>query len=240
MKKYVTTTALIVTGLVLTACTTLDPAALQPHRRYAVVSFYYDANILPTLGHFGKPVKVVDEKGKQIDTEPEVRRIADAYVERFLPAFAKAAPFKVVHGAQVLRHSAYAKAAPRDTRSVIAFKGIPANGYHVYQMGDFDNIGRLARDLNVDGVLVIYHHFAMSSHDGDLSNANPGVISVIGAFDRDGRKVLQDYTTYTCRTTIRAKPDRVDVGGVTKVLVAEGEDAGRNLAKYISGKLSAK
>ena len=240
MKNYVTTAALIVTGLVLTACTTLYLAALQPHKRYAVVSFYYGADMLPTLSHYGRGVRVVDEKGKWLDTEPEVRRIADAYVERFLLGFAKAAPFKVVYGTQVLRHSAYAKAAPRGTPSVIAFKAIPATGYHVYQMGDFDNIGRLARDLNVDGVLVIYHHFSMNSYGIDLSKANPGVISVIGAFDRDGRKVLQDYTSYSCRMTIRAKPDHVDVGGVTNALVAEAEEAGRNFAKYISGKLSAK
>jgi hypothetical protein len=121
-----------------------------------------------------------------------------------------------------------------------AFKAIPATGYHVFQMGDFGNIGQLARDLNVDGVLVIYHHFAASSSDNDLSNAQPGIISVVGAFDRAGKTVLQDYTSYTSRVTVRSKPGRVDIGGVTRVLVAEGDEAGRNFAKYITGKLSAK
>jgi hypothetical protein len=240
VSKIISKVVLIITGLLLTACTTLDTAALQPNKRYAVVSFYYDANILPTLGHYGRPVKIVDEKGKHLNTEADVRRIADAFAEKFLPAFAKSVPFKVIYGSQILRHGAYAKAAPQGSPSIVAFKAIPATGYHVFQMGDFDNIGQLARDLNVDGVLVIYHHFAASSSDNDLSNANPGVISVIGAFDREGKTVLQDYTSYTSRATVRSKPGHVDIGGVTKVLAADGDEVGRNLAKYITSKLSAK
>jgi len=233
MRKKPSVVSLLVTVALLAGCTTVDPAAFKPNKRYAVVSFYYNHNLYANSAR----EKVVDRNGRTLDTEPYVRRIAGPFLQKFLPAFAGASPFKVTYGPEVLRTRAYAKAAPTSGASLIAFKPVPVGGYHVYQMDQTVNLGQLARDLNVDGVLVIYHHFFMIG-EGTLSNANPAITSVIVAFDRDGNKVLQEYTQYTCRRTVKAaKSYEVDVNGIAKAIVDEADSAGRNLARYIAEKI---
>lgn len=108
----------------------------------------------------------------------------------------------------------------------------------MYWANDIGNMGALARRLNVDGVIIVYHHlmyggvvYGQQSISGHLT---PKVDTVIAAYDRQGKKVLTHVYKYESDTEIPIKNSNINLQRLKQELLRDARTAGTSLSNEVN------
>lgn len=216
----------------LASCTVIKVNALTPERNYAVVSTFVARHLQESS---------VKLKGRKHSEFSKLEDRANGIAFRYLTGLRRAVPFRITHGKTITHSSRYRRFKPRDKDHGFEKLYKTASGYQLIWGKDLERMGQLARELKVDGVMIVYHQINISE-PADQLDVGAGlalsVSTVITAYDREGKQVLFDNTLYSDIPAISfhqkkqsALNDVLDV--VADNMEAAGQAYGESLKKKI-------
>jgi len=192
--------ALMTSGCVMaiTGSAKVEKEAFTPKKKYALVSVAAVKEFSGEKGMSQMFTSMEDIEGT--DTQP----IIDALVPTIRARFAKTGYFTSIPMKQIVNSKAY-KAVEEDEKTLkVAFftsEINPATGYKY--ISDTEKLAKLARDLNVDGVITVMMSFSIASMKsgvgiagltfGKKEYASNATITAM-AYDRNGEVIYKDTT----------------------------------------------
>lgn len=192
--------AMITSGcaMALTGRAKVQKEAFTPKKRYALVSISAVRDFMGerSVGEMFKDASEIDG----LNTQP----VIDELVSDIRAKFAKTGYFTSLPMKQIVTSKAYRAVEEDEKVFKVAFTSnemIVAKGYKY--LSDPQKLAKLARDLNVDGVITVTMSFAIQSGKSGLNvmglsfgkkeYASDATITAL-AYDRDGNVLWKDTT----------------------------------------------
>lgn len=201
MHKFV---IMVVAVFAVTGCTSVDQTAFTQGKVYAVAVVGITPKI-KSLGGTGSAKQTLPSGLRQKARAQSTKKVANQIASQYIKGLKKYAPVKIISGSAVTGRNAYKRFKSIDT-SVLNKKHVATQNYHNYWQDDFKRMPKLAKQLGVDGVLMVYLTPGYYSHGtgvdfrGRRSGVyKPAVETFMDAYSANGTRVI--------RYNLRYKPD---------------------------------
>lgn len=247
--------------MAITGAADVDKKSFGARKKFAVVSI---ASLKTFQGEQGLGQMFTDnEKIPGVNTQPIINKLRP----KIIGALGKTKYFTLLPEDTVLSNKAYKSVAEDEKTMKVLFITAPINAANNYKyISDEQKFAKLAKDLNVDGVIGVTMTFSVSTGGGKLSimgldlgkksySATAAVTAV--AYNKDGQVIWKDSTmklaepddtkaiilidtsSITDTNFEKLHPSAVEIGGkAVDILLARLDDtmAGREVSSFQSMK----
>jgi len=204
----------------------IDPNAFGASKRYAIVT-------TASLEEIGAGTKTLREVLKGKNPARDAQELLNALTPSIYAALDKSEHFDLVPERYVLRHEAYKAAEPDEARMMmVGF--YTADGYKFFK--DKHKLGALARELGVDGVLVVGANFGLTRH---ANSVFADITFGVNAYDQRGQVVWRDTVFSRSDETIGVERGAVAVHDVVPLLTQATDRAAIAMVTKLDEKLAS-
>jgi uncharacterized protein YceK/uncharacterized protein YbjQ (UPF0145 family) len=199
MRKLV---IMVIVAIAVSGCKSVDRSAFSHGKVYAVVVVGITPKI-KSLGGTGSAKQTLPTGLKSKAIAQSTSKVADQIASQYIKGLRKYAPIKIVSGSSVTGRKVYKRFKSIDT-STISKKHVATQKYHNYWMDDFKHMPRLAKQLGVDGVLMVYLTPGYYSHGTGVDFRGrrsgiykPVVETFVDAYSAAGKRVVRYNLRYS-------------------------------------------
>lgn len=207
-------------AITMTKKTKTDKKAFGADKRYAVVTIASTKKFYGEKGLAQQFKKTKDIPGA--DTQP----LIDELSSEIIKTFQESEHFTLVPESEVLNSKAYKKATEDEREQKILLFKTKLNTAKKYKyFSDPKKLAQLAKDLKVDGVIIVTMNFSITTSKSwlqykgvTLGKKKYSVMTTVGtrAYDQNGKQVLRDTTIRQAEPGDKKMIILLDLTDVTK------------------------
>lgn len=222
----------------------VKPEAFGKTKTYAIISIMTTPKVTSNVGNGGNAgftlTGLLKSAAKDTGYSADSGRIFKETVPLIVKAFQENKNFKLMPESKVLKSKAYAKAEGSDPKKLLQTFVLPP-GYKYFE--DKEEIKTLARDLHVDGVVMIHIQYGYKFSGANLMGLvsagvqHASVFMVVTASDPEGNMVWKDVIQKESKESLGAVGESVDFVKLHPLLVDAAKESVVALMDNLESKL---
>ncbi|TAM44187.1 MAG: hypothetical protein EPN55_11450 [Gammaproteobacteria bacterium] len=243
----------LMAAVALSACVIIpssyETQAFGKSKKFAVVSVFASPEISSGSGTGSGIGFTVSGLIKAVSDESGYHNDADKILADTSPQILKdigsSRHYTLVPARTVLDHKAYRAAEAEDTGIPLGFgkKWLVAPGYKFIKSED--KLGKLARELNVDAVMVVTLHYSAGFTGAQVGGLVAGgthsgkVMLTVYAVDRNGKVVWKDGADASSDNSIGGIGESVNFTRLHPLLIEATRNATKKLMENVNSKVAS-